>query len=164
MERTSESKSEIRARIDELSRLKDLLNSKDQFVIEDRISDLEDRLDNAPNGIVDSVLLSHKVICDVKGMGPKAAYGQDPIMYYSLAVCGEAGEMSNKIVKAHRNGYNHELAMQAVISELPDIFIYAVVLAHVCGVDIIYEVNKKVEIVMQRAKDGYYGGKIHSEP
>ncbi len=93
-------------------------------------------------------------------MDERAAYGQDPAMYYSLAICGEAGEMGNKIVKGLRNGNDPDASVRAIESELPDVFIYGFVLAYVLGIDIVKLVNEKVDVVIQRAIDGYYGGKL----
>ena len=89
------------------------------------------------------------------------AYGQDPAMYYTLAICGEAGEMGNKIVKALRNGNDPDGAKKAIISELPDIIIYSAVLAHVLKIDLTNLVNDKVNVVIKRAKNGYYGGALN---
>jgi NTP pyrophosphatase (non-canonical NTP hydrolase) len=93
-------------------------------------------------------------------MDEKAAYGQDPAMYYTLGICGEAGEMGNKIVKALRNGNDPEAVKEAVKSELPDVFIYSAVLAYVLDIDITRLVNDKVQVVMERARNGYYGGPL----
>lgn len=110
--------------------------------------------------IMESVIKSHKSLCDVKKMDEKAAYGNDPAVYYSLAICGEAGEMANKIVKSLRNGTDPEAIRSAVISELPDVFIYSGVLAHVLDLDIMKLVKEKSDIVVERALNGYYGGPL----
>jgi len=174
-----ETKSEIRARIDELRKLQDKIVGEcagdvrmagfpDGLVdlkwlhqdLERRIEGLEAALEAAEEDLFQSVIDSHKVLCAVKEMEEDAAYGQDPAMYYSLAVCGEAGEMANKIVKSLRNGNDPEAARRAVISELPDVIIYSAVLAHVLGIDLTRLVNDKVQVVIQRAEDGYYGGPL----
>ena len=125
----------------------------------------DDKPKNIPtiNDVIQNVIRSHKAICAFKGMGEKDAYGQDPIMYYTLAINGEAGEMANKIVKGHRNGYNKKNAIEAVKSEIHDIFIYTIVLAYVLDIDLSQLVNEKVEVIIQRAKSGYYGGEIQSK-
>jgi len=120
----------------------------------------EEHQSNINDDLIKLVLTSHDVICEVKKMGPKEAYGQDPIMYYSLAINGEAGEMANKIVKGHRNGYDEQKARQAVISELPDIIIYSIILAFVTDINLLELVRKKVKIVIDRARSGYYGHEI----
>jgi NTP pyrophosphatase (non-canonical NTP hydrolase) len=159
-----QTKKEIRARIEELQSL--LSSIPDQTVkqiLGARIKVLQNELSAAPEDFIDSVLESHRAICRAKNMGAKEAYGQEPIMYYSLAICGEAGEMANKIVKGLRDGYNNQKSYQAVMSELPDILIYSIVLAHVMDIDIGELINNKVEIVIQRAVNGYYGGKINNK-
>lgn len=160
-----ETKGEIRARIDELDRLLRPLTDEPEDVhlrshIDARMMELVSELESAQEDIFKSVVRSHVAVCAAKKMDEKAAYGQDPAMYYSLAVCGEAGEMGNKIVKALRNGSDLEASRQAVISELPDVFIYGSVLAHVLDIDITRLVSEKADIVIQRAEDGYYGGPL----
>jgi NTP pyrophosphatase (non-canonical NTP hydrolase) len=125
-----------------------------------RAEELAKGLEEAQEDLFKSVIQSHKVLCHFKDMEEDAAYGQDPAMYYTMGVCGEAGEMANKIVKALRNGNDPEAARRAVVSELPDVFIYGAVLAHVLGIDLTRLVNEKVQVVMDRARSGYYGGPL----
>lgn len=164
-----ETKSEIRARIDEARVMWNRVSEVDvpigdaevfQRLFSSRIQELEAELETAQEDLFQSVIRSHVAVCAAKRMGEKAAYGQDPAMYYTLAICGEAGEMGNKIVKALRNGTDPEAVRRAVISELPDVFIYGAVLAHVLDIDLTHEVNKKVSVVIQRAESGYYGGPL----
>lgn len=129
-------------------------------LVEERERALRAELETAPEDNLRSVIRSHAAICKAKGMDERAAYGQDPAMYYSLAICGEAGEMGNKIVKGLRNGNDPDASVRAIESELPDVFIYGFVLAYVLGIDIVKLVNEKVDVVIQRAIDGYYGGKL----
>ena len=159
-----ETKSEIRARIDELKRLEEELlagrgHNLDEaiFAIEARQKALEKSLASAEEDLSSSIIRSHKAICEAKQMDEKAAYGNDPALYYTLGICGEAGEMANALVKAQRNGYDREKALEAVKSELPDVVIYSYVLAHVLDIDLSNLVNEKVEVVIRRARDGYYG-------
>lgn len=158
-----ETKSEIRARISELERISAVLNPVILDTVKSRISDLIELEKNAEEDPFKSVLKSHKVLCEVKEMDEDAAYGQDPALYYALAISGEAGEMGNKIVKALRNGDDPEAAKRAVISELPDVIIYSAVLAHVLEIDLSKLVNEKVGVVISRARDGYYGGPLNGK-
>lgn len=160
-----ETKSEIRARIDELDKLRLLVNGNNELHknILDRQSELMKELQGAEEDLFESVLQSHKTICAIKKMDEDEAYGQDPATYYTLAVCGEAGEMANKIVKAFRRGNAEEVCKQAVISELPDVIIYSAVLAHCLNIDLTRLVNEKVKVVIERAESGYYGGPIIRE-
>lgn len=167
-----ETKSEIRARIDELrsfyAKVSDVdvpLGDREFFhrLFSEREKELETELESAEEDLFKSVIRSHVAVCAAKKMDEKAAYGQDPAMYYSLAVCGEAGEMGNKIVKALRNGNDPEASRRAVMSELPDVFIYGAVLAHVLDIDITKLVNEKVDVVIERAENGYYGGALDGD-
>ncbi len=130
------------------------------LTMEARLSSLSDQAASASEDLFRSVIRSHEAVCAAKMMDEKAAYGQDPAMYYTLAICGEAGEMGNKIVKSLRNGDDPEAAKRAVISELPDVFIYGAVLAHVLEIDLTRLVNEKVHVVIERAAAGYYGGPL----
>lgn len=126
-----------------------------------RVEQLEKERDLAPSDIFSATVESHKILCDVKQMGEKEAYGQDPAFYYGSAISGEAGEMVNKMIKALRNGGDATNRLfEAVVSELPDICIYSFVLAYVLDIDLTHLVSEKAKIVIQRAKNGYYGGPL----
>ncbi len=160
-----ETKSEIRARIDELQRIQEefqslLLVSRLETIVALRIKSLREELEKAEEDLSSSIIRSHKAICKVKQMDEKAAYGNDPAVYYTLGICGEAGEMANAIVKAQRNGADQGKVLEAVKSELPDVVIYSYVLAYVLGIDLSKLVNDKVEVVIQRAEKGYYGAPL----
>ncbi len=157
-----ETKSELRARLDELYRIQEefqstLLISRLETTVALRIKELKEQLEQAQEDLSSSIIRSHKAICKVKQMDEKAAYGNDPAMYYTLGICGESGEMANAIVKAQRNGVDREKVLEAVKSELPDVVIYAYVLAYVLDIDLSKLVNEKVDIVIDRANQGYYG-------
>jgi NTP pyrophosphatase (non-canonical NTP hydrolase) len=159
-----ETKKEITARISEIDTI---INSFLLYMSNGLISNLETRKDvlqqllkTAGEDIFESVLRSHKILCEIKHMDEKAAYGQNPALYYAAGVSAEAGEMLNDIVKACRNGNDPEAAKTAVASELPDVIIYSAILSHVLDLDLPKLVADKVEIVIQRALSGYYGGPI----
>lgn len=158
-----ETKAELTARMEELHSISKMLTSVSPALerkLVKRMNELIASRDAAPEDMAASVVRSHVAVCKAKRMGPGEAYGQDPAVYYSLAVCGESGEMGNKIVKALRNGNDAKACKKAVISELPDVFIYGFVLAHVLGIDIVKLVNEKVDVVIKRAAAGYYGGPL----
>lgn len=158
----NETKSEIRARIDELLRVRESFCGSDiTQSIEKRLEELNETLSSAEEDLSSNIIKSHKALCQAKQMGEKEAYGNDPAIYYTLGVCGEAGEMANAIVKAQRNGNDQVKVLEAVKSELPDVIIYAHVLAYVLDIDLSKLVNDKVEIVVKRAHDGYYGGPLN---
>jgi len=159
-------KSTIQAQIKEL---KDVLQYQttgqngDESVndyISRRIRELESSRDNAIDDIETNILASHKAICAAKNMNEQEAYGNDPALYYTLAINGEAGEMANSIVKNCRNGYNRDRVIESVKSELPDVMIYSYILAYVLDIDLTELVSEKVQIVIERAKSGYYGGPL----
>lgn len=165
MNGTVETKSEIRARIHELEKMLDALGLTSMThvqAVDQRLQELHRDLAGAEEDLSSSIIRSHKAICKVKQMDEKAAYGNDPAVYYTLGICGEAGEMANAIVKAQRNGADQAKVLEAVKSELPDVVIYSHVLAYVLGIDLSKLVNDKVEIVIKRANEGYYGRPLSS--
>jgi NTP pyrophosphatase (non-canonical NTP hydrolase) len=161
-------KSEIDARIDELDRLRqDAKGACFNFydAVDHRIDALREERVDALNDIFSAIVESHKTLCQIKQMGEKEAYGQDPAFYYAAAVSAESGECLNKMVKALRNGGDASHALRAaVLSELPDVLIYAFVLAYVLDIDLTDLVTKKAYIVVERAKSGYYGGPLVRDP
>lgn len=151
-------KKEIRGIISELADLEtQLYPDAYNGSVEPKIKALRKEMETAPEDFMDRILDSHRQLCAAKNMDLKEAYGQDPLMYYTLGMCGEVGEMANGLVKSLRNGTNEEKSRQAIIDELPDAFIYGTVLAFVADVDIEEEILKKVDIVVERANSGYYG-------
>lgn len=158
----TEEKNAVEARISELKLLADQFSESKKVVsyINDRIDELKRISEMSNDPIMTSVIRSHKAICTAKNMDEKAAYGQDPAVYYSLGICGEAGELANNVVKSLRNGWNRDKVLEAVKGELPDVLIYSYVLAYVLDIDLTALVNEKVEIVINRANSGYYGGEI----
>jgi NTP pyrophosphatase (non-canonical NTP hydrolase) len=164
----SETKSEIQARIDELDRVRkafwsSMTEATLEKDVERRLDELHALLERAEEDLSSNIIRSHKALCEAKKMGEKEAYGNDPAIYYTLGVCGEAGEMANKIVKAQRNRNNRDKVLEAIRSELPDVIIYSYVLAHVLDMDLSKLVNEKVGVVVQRALDGYYGGPLDED-
>lgn len=113
---------------------------------------------NKPESLRDVILSSHDAVCASKEMSEKEAFGHHPAVYYSLAMCGECGELANNIVKAMRDGPEKmEKMKEAISSELQDVIIYAYILAETNGINIDEIVKEKVDVVIQRAKNGYYG-------
>lgn len=167
-------KSEIDARLDELRPfLMEVMEHRKTFgdngsfpqqlqdSLSNRMSALEDERGRALDDIFSAIVESHKILCHVKQMGEKEAYGQDPAFYYSAGVAGEAGELLNKMVKAFRNGGDATAGLRAaVVSELPDVVIYAFVLAYVLEIDLTRLVTEKASVVVKRAMEGYYGGPL----
>ncbi len=160
-----ETKREIRCRLDELVKLREEFwssSSADRIeaTLDDRIEVLRRLEESAEESLEVTILASHRAICEAKQMGEKEAYGNDPALYYTLGVCGEAGEMANAITKAQRDGEDSDKVLDAVCSELPDIIIYSHILAHVLDIDLVKLVNEKARIVETRARAGYYGGPL----
>jgi len=162
-------KAEIDARIDELRKLRDgarnaafeVFEAGVIELVDDRVSQLEKEREKAIDDIFSAIVESHKVLCQIKQMGEREAYGQNPAFYYGSAVAGEAGEMVNKMVKAFRHGGDATEALRAaVLSELPDVVVYAFVLAYVLDMDLTKMVTEKAHVVVERARTGYYGGPL----
>lgn len=157
-----EDRNSIAARIEEIDELLNIpgVPEKVRTKLLKRKSELFEKSSSAQEPILSSIARSHKAICAAKNMDERAAYGNDPAVYYSLGICGEAGELANNIVKSLRNGWDRTRILEAVKGELPDVVIYSYVLAYVLDIDLTALVNEKVEVVINRANSGYYGGEI----
>lgn len=165
MKQSHETKTELRARINELQSIIQQIREEDGYqsisaLLKDRIEQLSADEANAVQDIRSSVLDSHKAICSAKNMSEKEAYGNNPTLYYTLAIAGECGEMANSIVKNCRNGYNEESVINSIKSELPDVVIYSYILAYVMDIDLASLVAEKCQTVVKRAESGYYGGPL----
>jgi NTP pyrophosphatase (non-canonical NTP hydrolase) len=143
-----------------LKELVELRESSPSKGLDARIEHYEQLLLRSSESIAANIIRSHQAVCEAKSMSEKEAYGNNPAIYYALGICGEAGELANNIVKALRNGSQADL-LPAVRGELADVIIYSYILAHVMDIDLTELVNEKVEIVIDRAKSGYYGNKLH---
>lgn len=128
--------------------------------VTNKINEFNLNRESASNDMVESVLESHRVLCEVKNMGENDAFGHNPAILYSLALSGECGELANCIIKIARVWGSQEEMKKAIESELADVFLYAILLAHTNGININELVAKKAKIVAERARNGYYGGKI----
>lgn len=114
----------------------------------------------APNDMVESVLASHKAMCEAKQMGTKEAFGHDPAVFYALGLAGECGELANGLIKVMRTGGTPEQKREAISQELCDVLIYAIILAYTNDIDPHTLVAEKASVVIDRARSGYYGGPL----
>ena len=112
--------------------------------------------------MIRGTMLAHKKLCKSKNMHEKAAFGHEPALFYGLALSGECGELANNLTKAARTGNSKKKFRDAVLGEIADVFIYTILLAYMVGVDPHEIVEEKNKIVIQRAKNGYYGGPIQA--
>lgn len=62
---------------------------------------------------------------------------------WALGLCGEVGEVANVVKKQSRDGDSAELS-EGVGAELADVFVYLLLLADECGVDLVEEYRRKV--------------------
>lgn len=89
-----ETKSEIRARIEELQILKKNLSGSSadnriREIIDIRTNDLKLALEKVSEDMVTSSLSSHKTMCEIKNMGEMEAFGHDPTILYALGLSAE---------------------------------------------------------------------------
>ena len=80
------------------------------------------------------------------------------IAYLSLGLCGEAGEVANKIKKCIRDGNSYD----GIADELGDVLWYIAVLAHYLEADTAMDLNdiaaKNLYKLSERAKRGTLQG------
>lgn len=79
-------------------------------------------------------------------------YDDDHNIYFmSLALCGEAGELANKLKKHWRGDGPHDIRSEDIKEELVDVFNYVIILASLLGVENIEEeALKKSQKVFER--------------
>ena len=80
--------------------------------------------------------------------GPGKWASPECIRFLTLALAGEVGELANLVKKAWREGKVDQ--SQTVREELADIGIYHVMLAEALGVDLVFEIERKLKIVNAR--------------
>lgn len=68
---------------------------------------------------------------------------------WALGLSGEVGEVANVVKKQIRDGRNGQLD-DALGAELADVFVYLLLLADECGVDLIAEYEAKVKVNDER--------------
>lgn len=90
----------------------------------------------------------------------KTAIYKDKIIYPTLGLAGEAGEISNKVKKILRDNSGNlaEDVRQNLISELGDVLWYVAALATDLGVELSEVANKNVEKLHSRKNRGVIGG------
>ena len=87
--------------------------------------------------------------------------------YLALNIAGEAGELAGVIKKLWRSEPSIGLpegfaavgpdARALIADELADVVILSVVLSNHLGIDVEAEVQKKLDVIEQRLRSGYYG-------
>jgi NTP pyrophosphatase (non-canonical NTP hydrolase) len=76
------------------------------------------------------------------------------VFYPALALCGEAGEVANKVKKLYRGDYSLLEAREAIADELGDVLWYIAVLAHDLGYDLEEIGTKNIEKLAKRSEQG----------
>jgi NTP pyrophosphatase (non-canonical NTP hydrolase) len=154
-------KSQVRAKIEILDEL--ISEGIEPLKLSIKRDTLKKELEEVDADIFESVLSSHKKLCDIKNMGEKHAFGHDPAVFYGLALSGECGELANNIIKVIRVGGSKQDKKEAIEKELPDVVIYSILLGYTSDIDIQKIVAEKSKIVVERAISGYYGGPLKNK-
>lgn len=86
--------------------------------------------------------------------------GNDPLLYPVLGLCGECGELANKVKKIYRDsgGYPSIDERAALIDELSDVMWYAAEIATQLGVDLSAVAKANLAKLASRANRGVIGG------
>jgi len=75
---------------------------------------------------------------------------KDLSVFYALGLAGEVGEVANVVKKMQRDT-GFDVALYAgLAAELADVFVYLLLLADECGVDLLLEYRHKVTVNEQR--------------
>lgn len=90
----------------------------------------------------------------------ETAIYQNKLIYPTLGLVGEAGEIANKVKKILRDssGEMQEDARQNLISELGDVLWYVAALATDLGTELSEVANKNIEKLNSRKNRGTIGG------
>lgn len=70
--------------------------------------------------------------------------------FFSLALCGEAGELANIIKKEWRGDFAMDERLEDIEGELADIVFYTFLLSRCLGVDIDGAMQKKFKVIKER--------------
>lgn len=73
-----------------------------------------------------------------------------PPVIWALAICGEAGELANRIKKVKRGEGTYESATREILFEVADVMTYCFMLMSYYGVDAGEVLMEKFDIVSQR--------------
>ncbi len=90
-----------------------------------------------------------------------AIYPNDgKVSYLALAICGEAGELADKVKKVLRdkNGQFSESDYKALALELGDVLWYSANLAHILGYDLSEVAQMNIEKIAGRVERGTLHG------
>lgn len=89
---------------------------------------------------------------------PEANTGKlGEVMYLSLGLAGEAGEVANNVKKLYRDGYTNG-RREKIESEIGDVFWYLVRLCDALGVDPEIVIMENMEKLSGRKDRGTLGG------
>lgn len=90
----------------------------------------------------------------------ETAIYQDKVVYPTLGLAGEAGEIANKVKKVLRDNFGEiqEDVRQNLISELGDVLWYVAALATDLKVELSEVANKNIEKLHSRKNRGVIGG------
>ncbi len=86
----------------------------------------------------------------------------EKLLYLSIALAGEVGELSNVVKKRHRkkihelkaDDINEEEYKKKITEELVDVFVYTVLFSNELGIDLEKEFYKKMEKNKIKFKNG----------
>ena len=70
--------------------------------------------------------------------------------FMALALCGEAGELANLVKKVERGSTDMEEAEGDMVEEVTDVFTYLLNIAHLLGMNLEEEFNRKRSINEKR--------------
>lgn len=104
----------------------------------------------------------YQEFCKTTDLFPKTKYDQevDLLEYRTLCLCGEVGELANKVKKIRRDDNNQiTIAMKrAVIHELGDVLWYVSTICTLIDVDMGLVAKENVKMLSKRKEEGKITG------
>ncbi len=81
-----------------------------------------------------------------------------PLVMWTLGLCGEAGELAEKIKKLHRDGVVSDAGYDSILGECGDVLWYLTAIVTELGGDLEYVAVRNIKKLKSRAARGTLSG------
>lgn len=79
---------------------------------------------------------------------------ENPLVYTTLGLTGEAGELANKVKKIYRGDGNHDELIEGIKGEMGDVLWYLAAMADDLGIDLAEIAEQNLEKLKNRHNRG----------